>query len=120
MTVRPDPQRAHLSGDNPRTPTLLVRWAVGLAGTVLVAVTASYTIFGVAYVVGGSDAISDTLVGLLGAAALLGGLSVSLVAFGLAVVAKVKHEQWSLLWLPLSVFPMLLVVVASVEILWIE
>jgi len=93
---------------------------VGLAGTVVAVVTASYTIFGVAYVVGGSEEISDNWVGLLGAVALIGGLSVSLVAFALAVVAKVRHERWMLLWLPLSVFPVLLVVVTLAEMFWIE
>ena len=48
---------------------------------------------------------------MLGAVALLGGLPASLVAFAMAVVARVKHEQWALLWLPLSLFPGLLVIV---------
>lgn len=29
----------------------------------------------------------------------------SLAAFVLAIVAKVRHEHWSLLWLPVAVFP---------------
>jgi hypothetical protein len=37
------------------------------------------------------------------------GAVLSLVAFVAAVGAKVKHEQWALLWLPLLLFPALLV-----------
>jgi hypothetical protein len=80
----------------------------------------SYAILGVAYAVGGSEAISDNWVGMLAAVALLGGLLASLVAFSMAVLARVKHEQWALLWLPLSLFPGLLVVVVLAETLWIE
>jgi hypothetical protein len=50
----------------------------------------------------------------------VGGLLVSLVAFALAVAAKVKHERWSLLWLPLSLFPALLAIVVSAEAFWME
>jgi hypothetical protein len=51
---------------------------------------------------------------------LLGGLLASLAAFALAVVAKVKHERWALLWLPLSVLPALLAFVVLGEALWWE
>jgi hypothetical protein len=87
---------------------------------VALVVAVSYAILAVAYAVGGADAISDNWVGMLGAVALLGGLLASLVAFGMAVVARVKHEQWALLWLPLSLFPGLLVIVVLAETLWIE
>jgi hypothetical protein len=36
------------------------------------------------------------------------GAVLSLAAFVTAVVARVKHEQWVLLWLPLVLFPALL------------
>jgi hypothetical protein len=36
-----------------------------------------------------------------------GGMLVSLAAFAVAVVAKVKKERWALLWLPLLLFPAL-------------
>lgn len=36
------------------------------------------------------------------------GAVLSLVAFAAAVVARVKHERWALLWLPLLLFPALL------------
>lgn len=98
----------------------MARRAVGLAEMVALVVAVSYAILAVAYAVGGADAISDNWVGMLGAVALLGGLLASLVAFGMAVVARVKHEQWALLWLPLSLFPGLLVIVVLAETLWIE
>jgi hypothetical protein len=87
---------------------------------VAVVVAVSYAIFGVAWAVGGEDAVSDNWVGFLGALAMLGGLATSLVAFVLAMVAKVKHEQWKLLWLPLVLFPALLAVVLLVEAFWME
>ena len=44
--------------------------------------------------------------GLGGAGA---GAVLSLAAFVAAVVAKVRHERWPLLWVPLLLFPVLLV-----------
>ncbi len=49
--------------------------------------------------------VALALAGLGGGGA--GGL-LSLAAFALAVVAKVKHERWALLWLPLLLFPALI------------
>lgn len=37
------------------------------------------------------------------------GAVLSLAAFVTAVVAKVRHERWALLWLPLLLLPVLLV-----------
>lgn len=96
------------------------RWAVALAAAVAVVLVVSYAVFGVAYLVGGVEAIEDSGVGLLGAVALFGGLLASLVAFVLAVVAKVRHERRTLLWLPLSLFPVLVAVVVVVETFWME
>ena len=44
------------------------------------------------------------IVGLGGGGA---GTVLALAAFVTAVVAKVKHERWALLWLPLLLFPVL-------------
>lgn len=120
MTVNPVPGRAPVSAGPGHARTQLARRAVGLAELVAVAVAVSYSILGVARAVGGSGAISDNWVGMLGAVALLGGLLASLAAFAMAVAARVKHEQWALLWLPLSLFPGLLVIVVLAETLWIE
>lgn len=98
----------------------MARWAVGLAAVAAVVVAVSYTIFAVAYAVGGDAAISDNWVGFLAAFAMLGGLAASFVAFALAIIAEVKHERWALLWLPLSLFPALLAVVVLAEIFWME
>jgi hypothetical protein len=98
----------------------LARWAVGLAAGVVALLAVSYAIFGVAYAIDGSEAIDDTWVGYLGGISLIGGLLVSLVALALAIVATAKHERSSLIWLPLSLFPALLVVVVIAETLWIE
>jgi uncharacterized membrane protein len=51
---------------------------------------------------------------------LIAGLLASLAAFALAVFAKVKHERWALLWLPLSVFPALCAFLLVGEAFWWE
>lgn len=98
----------------------LSRWAVWLAAVVVGVVSVAYTIFGVAWAVGGESAVSDTFIGYLAGFAMLGGLVASLVAFVMAAVAKARHEARALLWLPLTVFPVLLAVVVLVEALWME
>lgn len=120
MTVNPVPGRAPVSAGPGHAHTQVARRAVGLAEVVAVVVAVSYAIVGVAYAVGGSGGISDNWVGMLGAVALLGGLLASLVAFAMAVVARVKHEHWALLWLPLSLFPGLVTIVVLAETLWLE
>lgn len=120
MTDKTVAGSAPVSTDPDRGHTLIARWAVGIAVVVAVVVAVSYTIFAVAYSVGGNAAISDNWVGFLGAFAMLGGLAASLVAFVLAIVAKVKHERWRLLWLPLSVFPALLAIVVIAEAFFME
>ncbi|MBK9178073.1 MAG: hypothetical protein IPM45_00635 [Acidimicrobiales bacterium] len=98
----------------------MARWAVGLAAAVVVVIVVSYAMLAVAYAIGGDDAISDTWIGYLAGYSLIGGLLASLVALALAVVAKSTHERWTLLWLPLSVFPALFATVVLLETLWIE
>jgi len=120
MAVAPVPGHAPISVGPAHAHSRLARWAVGLAGAVVVAIAVSYTIFAVAYAIGGSSATEDNWVGFLGMVSLLGGLLASLAAFALAVVAKVKHERWTLLWLPLSVFPALLAFLLLGEAFWWE
>lgn len=120
MAVNPVPGRAPISAPPAHAPTRLAGWAVRLAAAVVVAIAVSYAILAVAYAVGGSRATEDNWVGFLAAVSLLGGLLASLAAFALAVVAKLKHEWWALLWLPLSVFPALLAVVVLAEAFWLE
>lgn len=118
MTVDPVAGRAPVS--ERRAHSGLAWWAVGLGAAVAVIIGVSYAIFAAAYAIGGSDRIEDTWVGYLGGVSLVGGLLASLVAFVLAVVARVKHERWALLGLPLSVFPALLAFVVLAEALWWE
>ena len=67
--------------------TGLARWAVGTA--VVAAVMVALALAGL----GGGGA----------------GMMASFAAFAMAVVAKVRHERWPLLWLPLLLFPTLIV-----------
>jgi hypothetical protein len=78
-----------------------------LAALAAVAIATSFAILVVAYAIGGSGATEDNLVGYLAGLSLLSGLPASLAALTLALVAKVKHERWPLLWFPLSLFPTL-------------
>ena len=96
------------------------RAAIVLAEFVVAVVVVSYAVFFVALAAGGDDAISDTWVGAQAGLVLLGGLLVSLVAFGLAVTAKVRQERAKLLWLPLSVFPTLVALLVLAELFIME
>jgi len=120
MTVDHVAGRAPIHMGPDHAKSRLARWAVGLAAAVVVVLAVSYAIFGVTWAIGGEDAVSDTFVGYLAGFALIGGLVAALAASALAIVAKVKHERWALLWLPLALFPTLLAIVVLVEALWME
>jgi hypothetical protein len=90
-----------------RAHSRLARWGVVLAAFAAVAIATSFAILAVAYAIGGSGATEDNWVGYLAGLSLLSGLPASLAALTLALVAKVKHERWPLLWFPLSLFPTL-------------
>lgn len=78
----------------------------------------AFAVYGVAYVVGGSGAAEDNWVAILVMASFFGGFLASVIAFALAVAVKVKHERWRPLWLPLSVFPVLLAFLVLGEAFW--
>jgi len=120
MRVDPVPGRAPISAGPAHANGRPARWAVGLAAAVAVVIAMSFAVFAVAYATGGSGATEDNGVGFLGAVSLLGGLLASLAAFALAIVAKVKHERWTLPWFPLSVFPALFAFVVLGEEFWWE
>lgn len=80
----------------------------------------SVVVYAVAVGVGGSSAVEDNWVAILVLALFFGGFLASLTAFVLAVAVKVKHEQWPVLWLPLSVFPALVAFVVLGEAFWWE
>ena len=120
MTAHPVSGRASVPAGRDRVYTRLARWGVGIAAAVVVAILVSAAIFAVAYAIEGPGATEDNWVGLLGAVSLLGGLVASLAAFALALAAKIKHEQWALLWLPLLLFPALLAFLVLGELFWWE
>jgi hypothetical protein len=120
MTAHPVSGRASVPGGRDRARTRGARWAVGIAAVVVVAILVSAAILAVAYVLGGASATEDNWVGLLGVVSLLGGLVASFVAFAFALRAKIKQQQWALLWLPLSLFPALLVFLVLGELFWWE
>ena len=120
MTVSPVTGHAPTSVSPAQVHGRIARWAVRLAAAATVAIVTSLAIFAVAYVIGGSDATEDNWVGFLSMVLLIGGLPTSLAAFGLGVVAKVRHERWTLLWLPLAVFPTLLAFLVLGEAFWWE
>ena len=103
-----------------RSGTWLARWAFGLAAAAPGAIAAALALFGVADAIRGSDATSDNWVGVLVGIGLFAGLLASLAGFALAVVAKVKHQPWRALWLPLSVFPAVLAFFVLGEAFWWE
>ena len=121
MTVAPVPGHAPVPvGPDHAQSGRLARWAVGLAAAVAVVIATSLVIFAVAFAIGGSGATEDNWVGFLVGVLLLGGLLASLAAFALGVVAKVRHERWALLWLPLCVFPTLIILVVLAEVFFME
>ena len=87
---------------------------------VAVAIGGAATIFGIPYAVGGAEATADNWVGAIASVALLAGLPASFAAFAMAVAARIRHERWVLLWLPLSVFPALVAFLALGEAFWWE
>lgn len=120
MTSNPNQDSASPSAGG-HSGNRLSQWAVGLAAVVAVFIALTGALFAVAYVRGGSDAISDNWVGILGVVAILGGLVISLAAFVLAIVARrIKRDKWAWLWLPLSLFPALFAFVVLGELFWWE
>jgi hypothetical protein len=114
------PSHAHFPVGPAPSPSLLARGAVGLAAAAAVAIATSLVLFGVAYAIGGPDATADGWVGALVVVSLFGGFLASLAAFALAIVARLDHERWPPLWLPLSVFPAVLTFVVLGEAFWWE
>lgn len=120
MSIDPPSNRTRVWVDKEDAHSQFALWAVGLSVFVAFLLMLSGVIFAVAYVRGGSPAVSDNWIGFLGAVALLGGLPVSLVTFVLAIMTKIRSEEWRWLWLPLLLFPALLTFVVVGDILWWE
>jgi hypothetical protein len=109
MTVGPVLGRAPIPARTAHAHTPVARWAVGLAtvSAVLLVVwfvpwvaTASSTIMAVAIV------------------CLSAGVLAAFTAFVMAVLARARHERWTLLWIPLTMFPVL-VALPGVFVLWL-
>ena len=119
MAFEPAPRRFLVTGGPAHAPVRLCRWAVGLARAAVVAIVIGVAPVGVSYAIGRVSAVEDNWLGFLSATMLIAGLLASLAGFALAVAAKVSHERWRRLWLPLSIFPIFVALLALGEaILW--
>ncbi len=94
--------------------------AIKLAEVCGGAFAAAVAALALAYAVGVESAVEDTWLGALLFVVLTLGMLGSLAAFVLAVVAKARHERWVRLWLPLGMFPAVIVFVALGEAFWWE
>lgn len=116
MTTRTPIHASHQAPPSTR----LGRWAVGLGAGAALACSGAAALFGVAYGLGGEEAISDNWVGLLVTVVLFGSVAASLTAFVLALAARLRHEEFGLMWVPLSVFPALVAFLVLGEAFWWE
>ena len=105
MTLGPLPHPAPASTGSGRLAARLVRWAVGLSAG-----------FGTLFAAAVVAAATGGFGGVVAAVAFMG----SLAAFVLAVIAKVQHEHSVWLWLPLGVFPGMILFVVLGEAFWWE
>ncbi len=106
MTVGPLSGQTPIPAGPAPAHTPLARSAVRLAGVAAVLITVGL----VALAVFGEGLGALLSVGVLG----------SLAAFAMGVVAILKHERWTLLVIPLSVFPVALAVLVLGELFWWE
>lgn len=120
MTVAPVPGRVPARTGQGPPHGRLARWAVGLSIVFGAASVVSIGAVVIAYAGGFESSVEDTLLGELLAQVALTGFVGSLAAFVAAIVAKVRHERWTLLWLPLCLFPALLAFLVLGEAFWWE
>lgn len=91
------------------------RFSRQLAAVSLAVLLAGAVLFAGAWLGGGQDAVSDNWVGVMVVVALFAGLAGAFTALLTAVVAGVRHEPWRHLWLPLTAFPAVVLVVGLLE-----
>lgn len=106
---------APVSGHTPVHHPRLAWWAVGAATTAAIMIALGLTVLGL---VGFSadDEDFDNWKGTVVTVGLFGGVLVSVVAFVLAVVDRVRHDRWALLWFPLLFGPLFIITMP----LWFE
>lgn len=101
-------------------PTSIGEVARRLAGLALAVLVMAAVLLASAWAIGGEDAVSDNWIGLSVVVGLFTGLVGSFVALVAAVVAGLRREPWSRLWLPLATFPAVTGVVFLLEALVFE
>ena len=103
------PQRQHAH---------LARRAVALAALGAIAFAAAVAGIAIPYAVGGEDAVEDVALGVALTMIMTAGVLASLAGFVIAIVAAVR--RWALLWLPLLVFPAIVLFLVLGEAFWWE
>ncbi|WP_439939576.1 hypothetical protein ACS3YM_08235 [Nocardia sp. N13] len=86
-----------------------------LAVLALVVLVLGAALFAGAWAIGGDDAVSDNWVGMTVAVALFAGLIGTFAALLLALYEGRRSRAWSRLWLPLTAFPAVVLVVGLLE-----
>ena len=86
-----------------------------LAGLALVVLFLGAVLFAGAWAIGGDDAVSDNWVGMTVVVALFVGLIGTFAALLMALYEGWRSRAWSRLWLPLTAFPAVVLVVGLLE-----
>lgn len=120
MTVAPVSGHAPAQTGHGHPDGRFAQWALRLSAVFGAAFVASIAVLVLAYAFGVEGAVEDTLLGLILAIAAATGFLGSFAAFLVAIVAKVKHERWTVLWVPLCMFPAFLVFLVLGEAFWWE
>lgn len=120
MSVDPVVSGAGTSSSRQGPPPGPARWAVVVAAVAAVLVLLGVVVFAVGYAVGGDEGVSDNWVGMLTVFSVLSGLLASFIAFVVAVVTRLRHRSVPGLWLPLTVFPVVIAFIVLGEAFWWE
>jgi len=96
----------------------LAQWAVGIASAAAGLVVADIMALGAFVLFQGR--IDDTWVGAVGMYVLFAGLVAAFLSFLLGLAARIKHNHWVGLRLPLALFPSLMGLLLLGELLWWE
>lgn len=96
----------------------LAQWAVGIASAATGLVITDVVVLGAYMLFQGR--IDDTWVGTIGVLVLFAGLLAAFAAFSLGIAARIKHDHWMGLRLPMSLFAILAVALVLGELFWWE